>query len=93
MKQKDKTTRRQNKRIKTSINKSICLKWIVKTNTTYLIKMFVKIHYQESRGQPFKAYVKKKQDTYCLRCKKSTDKKSITAKQAVSKLIAQKSMC
>ena len=42
MKQKDKTTRRQNKRIKTSINKSICLKWIVKTNTTYLIKMFVK---------------------------------------------------
>ena len=64
-----------------------------KKNTTYLIKMFVKIHHQESRGQPFKAYVKKKQDTYCLRCKKSTDKKSITAKQAVSKLIAQKSMC
>ena len=70
MKQKDKTTRRQNKRIKTSINKSICLKWIVKTNTTYLIKMFVKIHYQESRGQPFKAYVKKKTRYILLKMQK-----------------------
>ena len=30
IKQKVKRTRRQNKRIKTSINKSKCLKWIVK---------------------------------------------------------------
>ena len=93
MKQKDKTTRRQNKRIKTSINKSICLKWIVKTNTTYLIKMFVKFITKNLEDNLLKHMLKKKQDTYCLRCKKSLDKKSITAKQVVSKLIAQKSIC
>ena len=31
--------------------------------------MVGKINYSESRGEPFKANVKK-QDTYCLRCKK-----------------------
>ena len=41
---------------------------------------------------PFKAYVKK-QDTYCLRCKKRTDNKSIIAKLVVNRLIAQKSIC
>ena len=54
--------------------------------------MLGKIYYQESRGEPFKAYVKK-QYIYCLRCKKRTDKKSITAKQVVNKLISQKSVC
>ena len=54
--------------------------------------MVGKIYYQESRGEPFKAYVKK-QYIYCLRCKKRTDKKSITAKQVVNKLISQKSVC
>ena len=61
-------------------------------NTAYLIKMVCKIYYQESRGEPFKVYVKK-QDTYCLRCKTRTDNKSIIAKQVVNKLIAQKSIC
>ena len=61
-------------------------------NTTYLIKMFGKIYYQESCGKPFKVYVKK-QDTYCLRCKTRIDNKLITAKQVVNKLIAQKSRC
>ena len=37
--------------------------------TTYLIKMVGKTYYQESRGELFKADVKKKQDTYCLRYK------------------------
>ena len=36
--------------------------------TTYLIKIVGKTYYQESRGELFKADVKK-QDTYCLRCK------------------------
>ena len=35
----------------------------------------------------------KKQDTNCLRCKKRTDNKSITAKQVVNKLISQESIC
>ena len=34
--------------------------------------MVGKIYYHKSRGEPFKAYVKK-QDTGCLRCKKRTD--------------------
>ena len=51
-----------------------------------------KIYYQESWGEPFKAYAKK-QDTYCLRCQKRTDNKSITVKQVVNKLIVQKSTC
>ena len=40
-------------------------------STTYLIKIKLggKIYYQESRGEPCKAYAKK-QGTYCLRCKK-----------------------
>ena len=46
--------------------------------------MVGKIYYQESRGKPFKAYVKK-QDTYCLRCKQRTDNKLVTAKQVVNK--------
>ena len=37
--------------------------------TTYLIKMVGKTYYQESRGELFKADVKEKQDTYCLRYK------------------------
>ena len=44
--------------------------------------MVRKIYYQESRGKPFKAYVKK-QDSYCLRCNTRTDNKLITAKQVV----------
>ena len=52
--------------------------------------MVGKIYYQESREKPFKAHVKK-QDTYYLRCKPRTDNKLIIAKQAVNKLIAQKS--
>ena len=28
-------------------------------NTTYLIKVIGKIYFQESKGEPFKAYVKK----------------------------------
>ena len=51
-----------------------------------------KICYQRSWGTSFKTYIKK-QDTYCLRCKKRTDNKSITPKQIVYKLIAQKSIC
>ena len=51
--------------------------------------MVGKIYYQESRGKPFKVYVKK-QDTYCLRCK---TRALITAKQVVNTLIAQKSRC
>ena len=54
--------------------------------------MFGKIYYQESGGEPFKAYVKM-QDTYFLRRKKITGNKSITAKQVVNKLISQKSVC
>ena len=45
--------------------------------------MVGKIYYQESRGKPFKAYVKK-QDTYSLRCNTRTDNKLITAKQVVN---------
>ena len=41
---------------------------------------------------PFEAYVKK-QDTYCLRCKKRTDNNSIIAKLVVNRLITQKSIC
>ena len=51
--------------------------------------MVGKIYYQESRGKPFKAYVKK-QDTYCSTCKTRTDNKLITAKDVINKLIAQK---
>ena len=58
-------------------------------NTTYLGK----IYYQESRGKPFKAYLKKKQDTHCLGCKTRTDNELITAKQVIDKLVAQKSRC
>ena len=58
----------------------------------YLINIVGKIYYQESRGKPFKAYVKK-QDTYYLRCKTRTDNKLIATKQVVNKLIAQKSGC
>ena len=65
---------------------------VCEKTTTYLIKMVGKIYYQESRGKPFKAYVKK-QDKYCLRCKQRTDNKLITAKQVVNKWIAQKSTC
>ena len=54
--------------------------------------MVGKMCYQESRGKLLKAYVKK-QDTYCLRCKKRTDNKLITAKQVVNRIIAQKSRC
>ena len=61
-------------------------------NTTYLTKMVGKICCQESRGEPFKGYVKK-QNTYCLRCKRRTDNKSMTAKQVVNKSIAPKSVC
>ena len=57
-------------------------------NTTYLIKMVGKIYCQESRGKPFKTYVKK-QDTYCLGCKTRTDNNFITAKQLVNRIIAQ----
>ena len=53
--------------------------------------MVGKIKYQEFRREPFKAYVKK-QDTCCLRCKKRTDNKLITAKQVTHKSIAQKSI-
>ena len=59
IKQKNKRTRRQNKRITPSSNKSKCLKWIVKKNTTYVIKMVGKIYFQESKEEPFKACVKK----------------------------------
>ena len=55
----------------------------------YLINIVGKIYYQESRGKPFKTYVKK-QDTYYLRCKTRTDNKLIATKQVVNKLIAQK---
>ena len=58
----------------------------------YLINIVGKIYYQESRGKPFKAYVKK-QDTYYLRCKTRTYNKLIATKQVVNKLIAQKSGC
>ena len=58
----------------------------------YLINIVGKIYYQESRGKPFKTYVKK-QDTYYLRCKTRTDNKLIATKQVVNKLIAQKSGC
>ena len=58
----------------------------------YLINIVGKIYYQESRGKPFKAYVKK-QDTYYLRCKTRTDNKLSATKQVVNKLIAQKSGC
>ena len=49
-----------------------------------ITKMVGKIYYQESRGAPFKAYVKK-QVTYWLKCKKRTDNKSIIAKPVVIK--------
>ena len=51
--------------------------------------MVAKIYYQESRGEPFIAYVKK-YNTCCSRWKKITDDKSITTKQVVNKLIVQK---
>ena len=35
----------------------------------------------------------KTQDTYCLRWKKRTNNRSVTAKQMVNKLIARKSVC
>ena len=54
--------------------------------------MVGKTYYQESRGEHFKVY-HKKQGTYCLKCKKRTDNKSITAKLVVKKLMLQKSVC
>ena len=86
MKQKNKRTRRQNKRIKTSINKSKCLKWVVKKNTTYLIKWLVKFISKNSKENLLKRMLKNKMQ-------KRTDNKSITAKQVVNKLIAQISIC
>ena len=56
------------------------------------MKMVGKIYYQESWEKPFKAYIKK-EDTYCLGCIKRTDNKSITPKEMVNKLIAQKPIC
>ena len=35
----------------------------------------------------------KKQGTYCLRCKKRTDNKSIKLKQMLNELAAQNSIC
>ena len=35
----------------------------------------------------------KNQNTYCLKCKKPTNNKSITPTQVVNKLIAKKSIC
>ena len=51
-----------------------------------------KIYYKESSQAPFKVYIKR-QDTYCLRCKRRTDNKSVMPKKIVNKLIAQKSIC
>ena len=39
-----------------------------------------KIYYKESSQAPFKVYIKR-QDTYCLRCKKRTDNKSVMPKK------------
>ena len=50
--------------------------------------MVGKIFYKEPQGS-FKGYIKK----YCLKCKKLRNNKSITPKQVVNKLIAQKSTC
>ena len=53
--------------------------------------MVGKVYYKELQGS-FKAYIKK-QNTYCLKCKKPTNNKSNTSKQVINKLIAQKSTC
>ena len=60
--------------------------------TASLIKMIGKVQHKELSQEPFKVYFKK-QNTYCVRCKKRTDNKSITPKQLVNKLIAKKSIC
>ena len=60
-------------------------------NTAIIMKMVSKSYYKEPQGS-FKAYIKK-QDRYCLKCKKPTNNKSITPKQVVGKIIAQKSTC
>ena len=46
--------------------------------------MVGKIYYKELQGS-FKAYIKK-QNTYCLKCKKPTNNKSNTSKQVINKL-------
>ena len=55
-------------------------------------RWLVKFIRGESRGAPFKAYVKK-QVTYWFKCKKRTDNKSIIAKPVVIKLMSQNSVC
>ena len=53
--------------------------------------MVRKIYYKKPQGS-FKLY-NKKQITYCLKGIKPTNNKSIMPKQAVNKLVAQKSTC
>ena len=55
-------------------------------NTTYLIKWLVKFISKNSKENLLKRMLKNK-------IQKRTDNKSITAKQVVNKLIAQKSIC
>ena len=61
--------------------KSKCLKWIVKKNAAKNIKM------------TGKEYVKKKENTYCLVCKKKTDNKKIGRVVLVNKIATQCTVC
>ena len=54
--------------------------------------LFIKFITKNHLKHFFKACIKN-QDTYCLGCKKRADNKSITPKQVVNKLIAQKPIC
>ena len=53
--------------------------------------MVGKIYYKEPQ-RLLKGYIKK-QDIYCVVCKKGTDNKSIMPKQVINKSIPQKSIC
>ena len=55
-------------------------------NTTYLIKWLVKFISKNSKENLLKRMLKNKM-------RKRTDNKSITAKQVINKLTAQKSIC
>ena len=61
--------------------KSKCLKWIAKKNAAKNIKM------------TGKEYVKKKENTYCLVCKKKTDNKKIGRVALVNKIATQCTVC
>ena len=72
--------------------KAKCLKQIVKKNTNYLIKIVQYDKYCfKSKEKP--KFVKKKENIYCLVCKKETDNKNIKGVALENEIGQQKSAC